>query len=65
MEKFKELSLEEMQEVEGGILPLLAGAVVLAGKAAGYACGLLAADILINWSSYEAAIDKKLAECKN
>jgi lactobin A/cerein 7B family class IIb bacteriocin len=67
MEKFKELSIEEMQEVDGGILPLLllAGAVELAGYAIGFGCATLAGDILINWSSYENSINNKLDNCKN
>ena len=67
MEKFKELSIEEMQEVDGGIVPLLllAGAVELAGYAIGAGCAALAGDILINWSSYENEIENKLANCKN
>jgi len=35
MENFRELSLEEMQEVEGGIFPLLAGLRFVGGALIG------------------------------
>ena len=67
MEKFRELSIEEMQEVEGGIVPLLllAAAVEYGGIVIGIGCATLAGDILINWSSYNKAMNDKLANCKN
>lgn len=64
MGKLKELSFEEMQGTNGGILPIIAGTVVLAGKLAGWTCGLLAADIVVNFNTYSERLDAKLAECK-
>ncbi len=67
MEKFKELSIEEMQGIDGGIVPLLllAAAVECGGIVVGLGCATLAGDILINWSSYNTAMNEKLANCKN
>jgi hypothetical protein len=59
MNNFKELSFEEKVEVDGGFLPL----IVLAGKGIGLACGLLAGDIILNFSTYSAKLDAKLANC--
>lgn len=64
MESLKELSFEELQETKGGILPILACAVIGAGKLAGWTCGLLAADIILNFSTYSQMLDEKLASCK-
>lgn len=64
MENLKELSFEEMVEVDGGILPIIAGVVIGAGKLAGWTCGLLAADIILNFNTYSERLDAKLAECK-
>jgi hypothetical protein len=67
MEKFKELSFDEMQEFDGGIVPLLllVAAVEYGGFLVGLGCASLAGDILINWSSYNKAKNDKLANCKN
>ena len=66
MEKFKELSIDEMQETHGGIVPLLllAGAVELAGYAIGAGCLLLAGDIILNPVSYNNAMNNALNRCK-
>lgn len=53
-----------MQEVDGGILPIFAAAVIYGGQALGLYCGYLVTDILLNWSSYRDAIDSKLTSCK-
>jgi|AntRauMFilla1563_2_1112583.scaffolds.fasta_scaffold05571_4 lactobin A/cerein 7B family class IIb bacteriocin len=64
MDKFKELSFEEMQEIDGGIFPILAAIVIGAGKVASWVCMLLVADIVSNWPSYSNQLDAKLANCK-
>lgn len=65
MEKFRELSFEEMQEADGGGFPLLllAGAVELCGAAIGAGCALLAGDIILNFKSYSEQLNNKLKNC--
>jgi hypothetical protein len=53
-----ELSFDEQRETDGGIWPIVAAAVVALGEAAGWASGAIAGDIVMNWDSAVAAVNK-------
>lgn len=60
MEKFRELSFEESQEIDGGGIPLLLyGAYCLSAVMVG-----IAYDIISNFNHYSEKLDNKLANCK-
>lgn len=53
-----ELSFDEQSETDGGIWPLIAAGVVALGEAAGWSCAAIAGDIVMNWNSAVAAVNK-------
>ena len=53
-----ELSFDEQRETDGGIWPIVAAGVVALGEAAGWGCTARAGDIVMNWDSAVAAVNK-------
>ncbi|GEM_PF-1183532 len=53
MENFKELSLEEMQEIDGGFPWLL-----YAGYVAGVAALAVVTDVIVNWDEYVDVVNQ-------
>lgn len=53
-----EMNLDEQKETDGGIWPLIAAGVVALGEAAGWSCAAIAGDIVMNWNSAVAAVNK-------
>lgn len=59
-----ELSFDEQRETDGGIWPLVAAGVVALGEAAGWGCAAIAGDIVMNWNSCKAALNKGYNETR-
>ncbi|MHA7130679.1 class IIb bacteriocin, lactobin A/cerein 7B family [Algoriphagus namhaensis] len=61
MEKFKELSIEEMQEENGGLIPW----AVYAGYVCAVAATAIVTDVIVNWDDYVDVVNKGFSEGYN